>query len=149
MQQTNTLTDVQEQVVDATKCPDEGIAVTAQDLQEISSSENRGISEVKPVQSPHENKAAKAARLQAQQESEKKLSDILEENIKLREKLMRSLEEPQVKLMPVPPQLGAVNELSDVQKDFYTPEEVDKLTDRDLSNPKIMKRVQYSMTKWN
>lgn len=33
-------------------------------------------------------------------------------------------------------------------KDYYTPEEARKLTDKDLDDPQIMKAVEYSMTKW-
>ena len=33
-------------------------------------------------------------------------------------------------------------------KEYYTPEDVDRLTERDLANPEVMKRVRTSMTKW-
>ena len=33
-------------------------------------------------------------------------------------------------------------------KDFYTPDEVRKLTSKDLDNPEIMKAVEKSMTMW-
>lgn len=33
-------------------------------------------------------------------------------------------------------------------KEFYTPEEVRKFTEEDLSNPKLMKAVELSMAKW-
>lgn len=33
-------------------------------------------------------------------------------------------------------------------KEYYTPDDVDRLTERDLANPEIMKRVRTSMTKW-
>lgn len=35
-----------------------------------------------------------------------------------------------------------------VEKEFYTPEEVDRLTPADYDNPKIMERVRKSMLKW-
>lgn len=49
---------------------------------------------------------------------------------------------------PVPQDIGAVNSASAKEKDFYTPDEVDKLTDKDFDNPKIMERVRQSMHKW-
>jgi hypothetical protein len=49
---------------------------------------------------------------------------------------------------PTPPDIGAVNSSSSKEKDFYTPEEVDKLTEKDYDNPKIMERVRQSMLKW-
>ena len=33
-------------------------------------------------------------------------------------------------------------------KEYYTPDDVDRLTEKDLSNPEIMQRVRQSMTKW-
>lgn len=48
-----------------------------------------------------------------------------------------------------PAPIGAVNEVSDREKDFYTPEEVDRLTKEDFKkDPKLLKRIQRSMTKW-
>jgi hypothetical protein len=49
---------------------------------------------------------------------------------------------------PIPQDIGAVNSSSSKEKDFYTSAEVDKLTDKDLDNPKIMERVRASMLKW-
>jgi hypothetical protein len=49
---------------------------------------------------------------------------------------------------PVPKDIGAVNSSSSKEKDFYTPDEVDKLTEKDYDNPKIMERVRQSMLKW-
>ena len=49
---------------------------------------------------------------------------------------------------PVPQDIGAVNSASNKDKDFYTPDEVDRLTDKDFDNPKIMERVRQSMLKW-
>jgi hypothetical protein len=47
-----------------------------------------------------------------------------------------------------PPEIGGVNQSSQKEKDFYTPAEVDKLTDKDYDNPKIMEAVRRSMSKW-
>lgn len=47
-----------------------------------------------------------------------------------------------------PPEIGKVNANSKVEKDYYTPEEVDKLTEKDLDNPKVWEKVRKSMTKW-
>lgn len=33
-------------------------------------------------------------------------------------------------------------------KEYYSPEDVDKLSDKDYKNPEVMKRVRQSMTKW-
>ena len=33
-------------------------------------------------------------------------------------------------------------------KEYYSPEEVDKLSSKDLDNPKIFKRVRESMKHW-
>ena len=34
------------------------------------------------------------------------------------------------------------------EKEYYTPEEVDKLTSKELDNPTIWKRVRESMKRW-
>ena len=34
------------------------------------------------------------------------------------------------------------------EKDYYSPEEVDRLSEKDLENPRVMEAVQRSMTKW-
>lgn len=47
-----------------------------------------------------------------------------------------------------PPEIGGVNQSSQKEKDFYTSAEVDKLTDKDYDNPKIMEIVRKSMSKW-
>lgn len=48
----------------------------------------------------------------------------------------------------VPPEIGAVNTTTPAKKDFYTPEEVDKLTSKDLDDPDVMDIVLKSMKKW-
>jgi len=51
---------------------------------------------------------------------------------------------------PVPPSTGsAKSNGGPVEKEFYTPDEVDRLTPRDYDDPKIMERVRKSMTKWS
>lgn len=40
------------------------------------------------------------------------------------------------------------NGSSQDEKEYYTPEEVDKLTDKDLSDPKVFKKVRRSMFMW-
>lgn len=47
-----------------------------------------------------------------------------------------------------PKSMGKVNENSESQRDFYTSKEVDKLTKKQLSNPKIMETVMKSMLRW-
>ena len=47
------------------------------------------------------------------------------------------------------PSTGSVKTKASVkEKDFYTPEEVDKLNQNDLDNPKVWEVVRKSMTKW-
>ena len=48
-----------------------------------------------------------------------------------------------------PPNIGAVNNVSGEDKDFYTPDEVDKLTREDFKkNPRLLDVVRKSMLKW-
>lgn len=49
---------------------------------------------------------------------------------------------------PVPPDTGTVGAATEQQPDFYTPEQVDQLTPKQLDDPKIMEKVMKSMTKW-
>lgn len=46
--------------------------------------------------------------------------------------------------------LGSVRDTASTNdiKEFYTPEEVKKFTEEDLNNPKLMKAIEYSMSKW-
>lgn len=47
---------------------------------------------------------------------------------------------------PVPPVMGAVNQTS-AEKEFYTSEELDRLTDKDLDDPGIFAKAMRSMTR--
>jgi len=48
-----------------------------------------------------------------------------------------------------PPYIGAVNNTDGEEKDYYSPEEVDKLTREDFrKNPRLLDVVQRSMLKW-
>lgn len=47
-----------------------------------------------------------------------------------------------------PPEIGRVNSNTKVEKDYYSPEEVDKMSTAELDNPKIWEKVRNSMTKW-
>lgn len=47
-----------------------------------------------------------------------------------------------------PTEIGKVNAQSKTEKEYYSPAEVDKLTEKELSDPKIWERVRNSMTKW-
>ena len=49
---------------------------------------------------------------------------------------------------PTPPDTGAVGNGGTPERDYYTPEEVDKLTPKQLDDPKILDKVMKSMTKW-
>jgi len=49
----------------------------------------------------------------------------------------------------LPPKIGAVDEKVTTEKDFYTSEEVDRLTDKDYDkDPTLFKKVRDSMLKW-
>ncbi|MGI6168812.1 MAG: hypothetical protein ACOYI4_03720 [Christensenellales bacterium] len=50
--------------------------------------------------------------------------------------------------MTPPPESGTVGAAAPGEKSFYTSDEVDRLTPEQLDNPKIMKAVLDSMTKW-
>ena len=50
--------------------------------------------------------------------------------------------------VPKPPITGATNTSSTAEKDFFTSEEVDRLSEKDLDNPKIFETVRKSMLKW-
>lgn len=55
----------------------------------------------------------------------------------------KTMEKPQAE------KIGSLkNGNSKEEKKYYTPEEVDKLTEKDLDNPKIMQRVRDSMFLW-
>jgi len=61
----------------------------------------------------------------------------------VRAKMTRELKNP-------PPNIGAVNNTSGEDKDYYSPEEVDKLTREDFKkNPRLLEIVRRSMTKWD
>ena len=47
-----------------------------------------------------------------------------------------------------PPAIGAVTGQSGGEKEFYTPEEVDRLSGRQLQDQKTLRRIIRSMTKW-
>ena len=47
-----------------------------------------------------------------------------------------------------PASMGEINSNSEKEKEFYSSQEVDKLTKKQLSNPKIMNAVMKSMLKW-
>lgn len=50
---------------------------------------------------------------------------------------------------PPKPEMGALNTAGDLsEKEYYTPQEVDKLTKAQVKDPKIWERVRNSMTKW-
>lgn len=50
---------------------------------------------------------------------------------------------------PAPPSIGSVKSASvQAEKDFFTSDEVDQLTPKQLDDPKILQKVMQSMTKW-
>jgi hypothetical protein len=60
----------------------------------------------------------------------------------------RAIRDAEVK--PAPPSIGSVKSATvQAEKEFYTSDEVDRLTPKQLDDPKIMKKVMASMTKWN
>ncbi|MBE6038569.1 MAG: hypothetical protein E7218_05120 [Anaerofustis stercorihominis] len=46
------------------------------------------------------------------------------------------------------PEIGGVNTGYGVVKEFYSPEEVDRLTAKDYEDPRVMKKVRNSMLRW-
>jgi hypothetical protein len=58
---------------------------------------------------------------------------------------IQQLKERTVK--PTPPNIGAVNSSSSKEKDFYTSAELDKLTSKELDDPKIFKIAMKSLAK--
>ncbi len=46
------------------------------------------------------------------------------------------------------PQMGAMHHTEQGMKEYYTPGEVDRLTQRQLMDPRVMAAVEHSMTKW-
>ena len=53
----------------------------------------------------------------------------------------------QANTKPKPKDIGAIG-AGTKEKDYYTPDEVDRLTDQELDDPKIRAKVRKSMTKW-
>lgn len=47
-----------------------------------------------------------------------------------------------------PKSIGDIKSTAGVEKDFYTPEEVDNLPDEAYNDPKIFEKIRKSMTKW-
>ena len=69
------------------------------------------------------------------------LKDSIEKFIKLTGKKSGKAENPK--------SMGSVKDTGgSIEKDYYSPADVEKLTDKDLDNPKIFERVRQSMTKW-
>jgi len=58
------------------------------------------------------------------------------------------LESEEMKKDKAPSSMGEMNTNSEKEKEFYSSSEVDKLTKKQLSNPKIMNAVMKSMLKW-
>jgi uncharacterized protein YoxC len=59
------------------------------------------------------------------------------------------LQKKKQKETKIPPaEVGKVNSNSKAEKDYYTSEEVDRLSEKELENPEIWKVVRKSMTKW-
>ena len=48
---------------------------------------------------------------------------------------------------PVPPDVGGIGSSSGIQKDFYTSDELDRLTSRELDDPKVFARAMASLHK--
>ena len=53
----------------------------------------------------------------------------------------------QANAKPKPKDIGAIGS-GMKEKDYYTPDEVDRLTDEEMNDPKIRAKVRKSMTKW-
>ncbi len=48
----------------------------------------------------------------------------------------------------MPPSMGSAGAGDNVEHGFYSAEEVDRLTDAELSDPRVFRRVRESMAKW-
>ena len=48
---------------------------------------------------------------------------------------------------PVPPDVGAIGSSAGIQKDFYTSDELDRLTSKELDDPKVFARAMASLHK--
>ena len=46
------------------------------------------------------------------------------------------------------PQMGLVSSQPQTAKEYYTPAEVDRLSEQELRDPGVMAAVRWSMTKW-
>lgn len=58
------------------------------------------------------------------------------------------MEREKTKNEKIPSSMGSINAQSEKDKEFYSSAEVDKLTKKQLSDPKIMNTVMKSMLKW-
>lgn len=72
--------------------------------------------------------------------------DVTEEDVLIAYE-MAALEK-QRKTKPVPESPGKLNSTNGGEKEFYSPAEVDRLTEAQLNNPKIIEKVMQSMTRW-
>jgi len=54
----------------------------------------------------------------------------------------------EMSLLNPPPAIGKINNKTVEPKSFYSPEEVDKLTQKDLADAGILEDVMKSMTQW-
>lgn len=57
-------------------------------------------------------------------------------------------ERAKAQALPAPPSTGSAGTYAPPVKEFYTSEEVDRLTSKDLDNPQIMEKVLKSMSQW-
>lgn len=63
----------------------------------------------------------------------------------------KTINQPEVKIeKKAPASMGSTKSINSENeiKEYYTPEEVKKLSSKDLDNPALMKAVEKSMTKW-
>ena len=51
-------------------------------------------------------------------------------------------------LLSPPPKAGKINSRTMEAKSFYSPDEVDRMTEEDLKNEKLLKDVMKSMSRW-
>lgn len=47
-----------------------------------------------------------------------------------------------------PPEMGLLSGRQQEQQEYYTPAEVDRLTEQELKDPSVMAAVRWSMTRW-
>ncbi len=62
--------------------------------------------------------------------------------------IIKTDKEKELEKIQPPPMIGRLNSKTAADKDYYSPEEVDRLSEEDLKDPRVLQTVMNSMTKW-